>query len=123
MNFLVPYTVYPFDVMFSFGQTDKELVVDLKNNSVNTRDKSYKYEQGEAAKYVHYTDGFTLIRLKEIPKSPEDYGHLQHEIFHAVTCLMAYVGASLNDGSNESFAYVIGYLTERVYTKIMNIEK
>jgi hypothetical protein len=119
VNFLVPYTVYPFDVMFSFGQSDKDVLAALKAHGVARRDKAYKLSPGDEAITVHYDTGFTLIRMGVVPKTPEAYGSLQHEIFHAVIYLMQYVGASLNEGSNENFAYIIGYLTRESYKKLL----
>jgi hypothetical protein len=119
MNFIINYTIYPFDLMFSFGQSDKELRADLKKIPGIKPGTDYKFEQSEDGKYVYWNNGFTLIRMKAIPLTPYEFGVLQHEIFHAVTCLMQHVGVILSDESNESYAYAVGFLTKEVYSKIM----
>jgi hypothetical protein len=123
LNFIINYTVYPFDLMFSFGQTDKELRAELKKINGIKIGSDYKFEDGEDGKYVYWVNGFTLIRLRCIPKEAYHFGVLQHEIFHAITCLMDHVGMKLTDESNESYAYLIGYATTEVYERIFNAEK
>ncbi len=119
MNFIIPYQIYPFSVLFSFGDKDREVFKILKEHGIKKPGTDYKMAPDEFGITAQFDNGFTLIRMHEIPKTPEGYAVLQHEIFHGVIWLMQHVGAALNDESNENFAYVIEYLTREVYKKIM----
>lgn len=113
--FIIEYNIYPFNVLFSFGQDDKEVIKLLKKQGVK--------EPGDCSipgngRCIMYVEGATIVRMKNTPKTPRDYGILQHEIFHAVDFLFNRIGIRLNESSNEAYAYLIEYLTKEVYSRI-----
>lgn len=116
MNFIVPLVVYPFDIMFSFGETDEQLKKSLKKYNCEWSDKM---EYGGMGIFYINDKNQSLIRVYNIPKICEDYGTLQHEIFHAVTYILDRVGMKLKlRTSDEAYAYLIGYITKEVYLRI-----
>lgn len=114
-NFIIPYVVYPFDYMFSFGQSDENLFKLLRNKGIV--DPEVVIIRGNA-RCVMFENGQTVIRLRVVPSKPHEYGYLQHEIFHAVDFLFNRIGIELSEKSNEAYAYLIEYLTKEVYERI-----
>jgi len=118
LNFIISLKVYPFDVMVSFGETDKELQSKLNKYSVDYSDADWKFEDIGLGRAVMFSSGQFLLRYKKIPISIDDYGHLQHEIFHIVHFLMHRINTPLNLDTCETWAYLIGYITSEVYKKL-----
>lgn len=116
-NFILPYHIYPFDVMFSFGETDKELFPKIKKMGI-AEPEACQISGITTARTVMFREGPTVVRLKWIPKSAFEWGILHHEIFHAVQFIMSRISIELTDQSGEAFAYLIQYLTEQVYKRI-----
>lgn len=120
-NFVIPLVVYPFDVMFSFGQTDDELLKTLSKSLTDDEIKDKKLwsvEKNGDGRTVLFGSGQTLIRMPKVPKTCKEYGALQHEIFHATEFILNHIGMSLCRKSDEAYAYLIGYLTTEIYKKI-----
>ena len=121
-HFVMPLGVYPFDVIVSIGQSDKELFkVFTKSN------KPFDKEDFEAALYtgntcqaraVMFSNNVSLLRLRKLPETAEDFGHVAHEIFHTVTFVMYKIGCILDIGkSDEAYAYLIQYITENFFSR------
>jgi hypothetical protein len=66
-------------------------------------------EQGKTA----HIQGNVIIRMYSDLKDPRDYNTLVHELFHATDFILDYRGLTLVDGSDEAYAYLIGYLMEK----------
>lgn len=103
--------------MFSFGESDKVLYRRLKEMGINDYDLC-DISGMTTARAVVFQDGQSIVRMKRVPLTAEEYGILQHEIFHAVYFLFTKIGIKLCDKSDEAFAYTIQYLTEQVYKRI-----
>ena len=120
-NFIIPFIIYPFDVMVSVNQTDDELLKSVKQFGLNRNDISEilnLHETVKARTLMLLTTNQTFIRLKSKPKKASEYGTLQHEIFHAIDFIFRKIGISLSADSDEAYAYLIGYLTEKIYEKL-----
>lgn len=121
LNFIIPLIIYPFDVMVSFGESNEEMDKHLNKYGLTADDVSLatitsKTVQGRS---VMFASNQTLIRMPKIPQTNEDYGNLQHEIFHAVSYIMHRIGMTLKiKKSDEAYAYLISYLTEEIYKKL-----
>lgn len=116
VNFIVPLVVYPFDVMVSFGQTDDELKKSLSKVGGEWDDTMECIGEG---RFCMNGKNQSLIRLKNYPTTCEQYGSLQHEIFHAVTRILDRTGLKFKLFiSDEAYSYLIGYLTTEIYKKI-----
>lgn len=121
LNVIVPMGTYPFDVMFSFNQTDAELGAELDKYGALPVDEieAVRFEGNGVGRFVRFSMGATLIRLKHYPETPKHYGHLQHEIFHAAMVSLEKMGVRYKFGkSDEAFAYLIQYLTQQIYQLI-----
>lgn len=120
-NFIIPLKIYPFDVMVSFGETNEQVdkvlkKYDLTADDVHAATFTSRTVQGRT---VMFSSNQTLIRLKSYPRTPIEYGDLQHEIFHAVTFIMDRIGMKLVIvESDEAYAYLVGYLTTEIYKRI-----
>lgn len=121
VNFIIPMEVYPFDLMVSIGQDDNQLgrVLDKYNlTEENIRACAYPspFVQGRA---VMFSTNQSIIRLRHLPSTSEDYGILAHEIFHIVAFVLDRVGIPLDvEKSDEAYAYLVGYLTKKIFEKI-----
>lgn len=49
---------------------------------------------------------------------PKNHRTIAHETYHAVMKLMEWAGMYPSPANEEAFAYLVGYLTEEVYSKI-----
>lgn len=117
-NFIIKLGAFPFDVMFSFGETDKEVFAILRQKGIPEKELEHASIAG-VGRYCLFENGASLVRLKCKPTTPFDYGCLQHEIFHAVSSILWHIGMKLEiKTSDEAYAYLIGYLTEEVYKRI-----
>lgn len=123
LNKIIPIGLYPFDLMLSFNETDKEVTKALKMNGV-TKTKSTETTVFDLDKYktkigrmVMFIGKQTVIRLNFMPKlsDPFEMGLLQHEIFHVVGFFMSEIHTPLVDDTHEVYAYLIQYLTENIY--------
>jgi len=121
LNFIIPLVVYPFDVMVSFGETENEIIRILESLELSESDITLALFHSDTinGRAVMFESNQTLIRLRNFPKSPEEYGVLHHGIFHAVTFIMSKIGMELIIlKSDEAYAYLIQYLTREIYERI-----
>jgi hypothetical protein len=113
LNFIIPLIIYPFDVMVSLGQSDKALKADLLKYDIEWDDNIKCVGKG---RFVLFFTNQSLIRLSIYPKTFEDYGALQHEVFHCVTMVLDRIGMKfIPRKSDEAYSYLIGYLTTEIY--------
>jgi hypothetical protein len=121
MNLIIPLVIYPYDVMVSVSETDRQLKSVLKKYGLDKEEELYKYSSpNKIAKSALFPGDQCLIRIKNTPTTPSDWGNLQHEIFHVVTFIMWKVGMCLEIKiSDEAYAYLIGYLTKAIYEKLL----
>lgn len=116
MNFIIPLKIYPFDIMFSFAETDEQLKKTFKKYKIE--ESNYFEHEFRAGRCSQFVTGQVVIRLRRIPTTNIDYGCLQHEIYHAVNYIMSFIGVKYSEDSEECFAYLIGYITEQCYNKL-----
>ena len=67
--------------------------------------------------YINTKDNIFFVWLPELPNDNERFGFLIHELFHATVAALNSIGAIPSDDSEEVYAYVLGYLTERMLTE------
>lgn len=114
-SFIIKLHVYPFEVMVSIGQ---------KKTEINKGLKKYRLKVNREGNYtVIFDTGQILISLADLPTKPRQYAIMQHEIFHAAFFLMDKIGIPLNKTNDEAYAYLIGYLTQEIYSKIFSWEE
>ncbi len=116
LNFIIPLVVYPFDLMVSLGQTNEQL-----KNSLSKKDVDWEDNMKIIGRGLFYMNAKnqSILRLDVIPKTPEEYGFLQHEVFHAVTHILNRTGMKMVlMKSDEAYSYLIQYLTSEIYKKL-----
>lgn len=120
-RFMVHCDVYPFSILFSFGEDFKTLKKYLLTKGCkedDVKDADYPSETA-AGYYMMFKDGASLIRLKEIPHTPRGWAWLHHEILHAVFAILKRVGIKYHDrNSEEAFTYLNQFIVEQVYIKL-----
>lgn len=123
--FIVKGTVYPFDVLFSFGQSDEDLVDMLCDNGIKTNDLDehglkFTYDKTcGIGRTCMLESGQVIVRMPVIPSLSIDRGILAHEIFHAAEFVLHRVGIKHDvHKSGEAYAYLIGHLTQECYYQI-----
>lgn len=114
--------IYPFDVMVSIGESNKQLVKSLKRYEGSLMERDYelcKYTSAHAqGRACMFTNNASFLRIRKLPKTPKEFGSLAHEIFHVATFIMDRIGMKLEVMvSDEAYAYLISYLTERIYKR------
>lgn len=125
LNFIVSLQIYPYEIMFSVGQIDKDFLKccydrlpykdyeDLVGDSIcslspETRGRTFHHLEG----------GQTIVRLPKRPVLPSEIGTAAHEIFHAVEYIFGRIGLQHTDASSEAWAYTIGYITEQFFINL-----
>ncbi len=126
LNKIIPIGLYPFDLMISFNESDKAVKKALKKFNITPKnatettvfdmDKSKK----KTGRMVMFIGKQSIIRLNFMPKltDPFEMGLLQHEIFHTVGFFMSEIQTPLVDDTHEAYAYLIQYLTKKIYTEL-----
>lgn len=122
INFIIQMDIYPFDVMVSIGQSDKQLAHSLKPYGGHLVERDYelcRYPSDTThGRACMFSNNASLLRLRKLPSGPKDFGNLAHEIFHVATFVMDRIGMELKVMvSDEAYAYLVGFLTERIYTE------
>jgi hypothetical protein len=129
INKIIPLVIYPFDVMISFGESDKQIGDALRGFGIieSESHESLLFNMDKVktlrGRMVMFSGKQTVLRLNFIPKTnnPEHMGLLQHEIFHAVGFIMQEINTPLNEDTHETYAYLIGYLTEKIYLTLKSV--
>jgi hypothetical protein len=112
---LIKDDVWRNEILITDG-TDKELYAYI------WRTKKYKFTDEEKMHLTLDADGRTvqlkhgacIIRLrKEKTRIGIDIATLAHEIFHAVYFVLDRKGVRLVEGSDEAFAYYIGFIMRK----------
>ena len=127
LSFILPLPVYSRDIFISFGETNKEVLDQLSRFGISDKDCELAIivpESSTTGRFALFENGNSIIRLINYPSTPEGYGTLAHEIFHAVTFIMDDIGGSFALGSSdESYAYLVGYVTKIIYGMLEEFNK
>lgn len=112
--------MYPFDVMFSIGETDRQLKDNLERYGIADDEFDYhNMPRYTTASTFHNNDTHrTLVRMKSVPRLNKELGHLSHEIFHAVDMILRDIQVTLSSDSDEAYAYLIDYVTVQFWNNI-----
>jgi hypothetical protein len=126
INKIIPIGLYPFDLMLSFNETDKQVKKALKKfnitpeNSTETTLWDMDKTKTKVGRMVMFIGKQTILRLNFVPKlsDPFEMSLLQHEIFHVVGFMMSEINTPLNNDTYEAYAYLVQYLTEQIYKEL-----
>lgn len=121
-NFIVPMVIYPFDLMVSIGQSDVQLgkCLDRYDGITEEDINMVRYPSDRAqGRACMFSTNQSVLRLRKLPESSYEYGVMAHEIFHIATFVMDRIGMKLVImESDEAYAYLVGYITEQIYSRI-----
>ena len=115
-NFIISWEIYPFDVMVSVKEGHGDIVkrIEKTKYKLNEEEKEKLWiEETNKGRTIMLRGGQTIIRLESL-----EHDTIAHEIFHAVTFLMARIGVELSDKSDEAYAYAIEFLTKKIYKQL-----
>lgn len=120
---IINIDLYRTDLMLFIGNSG-DLRLSLIDNNINKRsaDKVIRlldvrdFWSGSNKGFCYqFKGGQILIVLPELPDAIEKLGTLNHEILHAVFFILKKVGVVYSIESEESYTYLYGYLTEKIY--------
>ena len=120
MQFIVDLKLFPFEVLFSLGETNDKVFKALKKYNIPLDEEHTEKINDSFGKNwaMIFPTGQTIIRLAKVPVEPFDLGVLAHEIFHATCYILDRMGVGFSEESNEVFAYIIQYLTQEALSEI-----
>lgn len=115
--FTVSLDIYPSVILVSLGQSDSSFTKAVKrfNPSRLHELDGIPVTRGRC---TILSDNSVVIRLRDYPQKPSDFGCLAHEIFHAAFGLLEIFGVKPSSDSEEAYAYLIGYITSSIYKQI-----
>ncbi len=115
MEKIIPIDIYNTDMLFVVG-TEDELRVSLeKHLGIDDAKEAYAVMAEDISdislgRSALLSSGQTVLWMP----NDSDKGTLAHEIFHIACYIMEKVGISLCHESNEVYAYLIGFITNKV---------
>jgi hypothetical protein len=106
--------LYPVIYYFYFGKRPSVLQKQIE--------KEYNMKLDEKL-LMHHTQCFDeqdepriiTVCIDSLPLDPFVQGILAHEIFHCVEMTFSFIGLSHTEHSSEAWAYLIQFLTEKIY--------
>lgn len=123
-SFIVDCGIYPMDIYCFFS--DKEYMFE-KLEKVTTKEGLDFFKilvedkKSGGGFFFNNDDNTSVIHVFNIPKNINELAWLQHEILHAVFRVHKTVGMKLKNSSEESYCYLLDYLTTKIY-KELNIK-
>lgn len=118
-HILIKGTVWPYDIIVTLGTTQRQFLDYVGKNFVNalSKDDIESLEFIKKGRTVRLENNAIVLWLKEYPSSPEWFGHLAHEIFHAADMILEQAGVTHTNDSDEVWAYLIDWITKEIYTQ------
>lgn len=109
--------IYPFDIMLAVDESDESLSNVLTQSGIDIDKYPACFLENDTVKgrCVFFEGNQSLLRLRSIPEDIFEYGVLHHEIFHVCAFILFKVGIPLTQESEEAYAYLIQFITEKIY--------
>lgn len=113
MKFKIPVEIYRTEVHVIYNESDEDA---LKYYSKFGGDFKSGVILGDhtEARCICDSSGIVFVRFKENP----EHSTVAHEFLHATFFILNDRGLSLEAGSEEAYAYLLGYLLDKFYSKI-----
>lgn len=116
--FIIHAGTYPYDIVCFFGDDKKPLLQKIKysltaSEYVEVADATIKH-----GRVYIFQSGVSLLWLPKVPKTIEELGHLNHEIFHAVDEILRRIGIELTGSSCEAYAYLLEYVSVKIWSEL-----
>lgn len=118
INFIVPLVVYPFDIMISMEQSDEQFLKSCEGYGFNKSDLDGFLGMSSSCdgRCAMFPSGQTIIRFPYWYGYSKMSGIIAHEVFHAVTMILEFIGMDMKVGTScEAYAYLTQYVIEKVY--------
>ena len=112
----IPLHIYPFPIFFSIGQEDDDFIASLTDVGITLPD-SFIEDKGYYAKVWTSQNAEIVFRVKTYPTTYYEIGAISHDAFHCVCSAMKLAGGWLEDASEESYAYLLGYIVAQITEK------
>lgn len=127
-NGIIKLTIYPFDVMLSVNQTDKQFVKSLgKYKMPNFEDDILHLESlgdNRQGRTILLDKSVFIVRLNYWPENEKGIALLVHELFHVTSMLLDHIGMELSIGTScEAYAYLLQYLTQYVLENLYILDQ
>lgn len=115
MNKIIPIDIYNTDMLLVVG-TEGELKLSLEKYLGKDDAKEAYAVMAEDISDISLGRSAVLSSGQVVLWMPDDSdkGTLAHEIFHIACYIMKKIGISLCNESNEAYAYLIGFITNKV---------
>jgi hypothetical protein len=109
---VIPYHIYPYNVIVSFHNSYKELEKLLKRVLPKNMHKEIDMKGNHNARTIMFSGGLTCIWFKK----PETFseGQVAHEALHAVQFLLERLDTPLDRSTSEAYAYCLHYLVNEI---------
>ena len=117
--FIIKLIVYPFNILVSIGQSDKEIEKVLNNLGIFNGIDELIMDETVRGRTLMLDSNQTIIRLKFNKNKNEFISLISHEIFHAATFILYKIGLEFDiNKSDEAYAYLIEYLTKQILDEV-----
>lgn len=116
--FIIDCGAYPNQVMVYIGDNKKPLIKELKKTLPKEELEYIKTVQYSKGDCMLLSEGRIVLTLNENKDQIEFLGTLAHEIFHCASLVMRHVGIKHNKHTEESYAYLVDYITRQILTKL-----
>ena len=114
-NFIIDLGPYPFDVLVSINQTDKQLKKVFSDLDIEWEDEVWVADQKiQLGRTAMLETGQTVLRLIGWKVDAKGIGVLAHEAFHVAEFLFQRINMPHSvQYSSEAYAYLIGFIVEK----------
>lgn len=113
---IISIDLYRRDVMVCFGS--KEYLEKRLRGRISPEDCREMLdginEASLGRSFAVTEQGPYLLWMPEVPGTYGELATLSHEIFHIAIMIMYGIGAGFSNKSEEAYAYLVGYLTEKI---------
>ncbi|MCP4665166.1 MAG: hypothetical protein GY849_02275 [Deltaproteobacteria bacterium] len=116
--FKIETEMFPFTVILSIASDNSELIEYLSKYICDEDLDYFKEVEKTPGRSLMFSNGITLLFLRDDIKLIKDLALLQHEIFHCACFILEKVGIEYCDSSSEAYAYFIELLTNKIYKEI-----
>lgn len=109
---LINLKIYPWDILYTVGSTEEEVVSYLRdefNYHMDEEEKNHLDFGKKTGRTVRLKNRSIVMWVKQ-----DSIPVLGHEIFHAVELLFEMIQIPINENTSEAWAYLIEYVWKEV---------
>lgn len=110
--------VWPYDVCVALGIERKKVIELMEKrfySPFNDEDRKNFLKGSPHGRVNQLHNNSFVLWVSVFPRTPKEFGWLQHEIFHAADLMLRFAGMHLDDASDEAWAYLVDFLTRTIY--------